>query len=69
LDLPQNLADAAFAWDEVRGAVVVRIMAVRAFKGANVGVGNERIRALAGHTLAPQYRKALQTGFAFYEPD
>jgi hypothetical protein len=65
----RNLADAAFARNEVLGAVVVRVMAVRAFEGADVGVGSERIRALAGYTLTPQYGKALQTGFAFYEPD
>jgi hypothetical protein len=67
--ISQNLADAPFARNEVFGAIVVRFMAVRAFKGADVRVGDERICALAGHTLAPQYRKSLQTGFAFYEPD
>jgi hypothetical protein len=65
----QNLADAALPGNEVLRAIVVRFMAVRAFKGADVRVGDERIRALAGHTLAPQYGKALQTGFTFYEPD
>jgi hypothetical protein len=50
------------------GAIVVRFVAMWAFKGADVRVGSQRIRALAGHTLTPQYGKALQTGFAFYEP-
>lgn len=65
----QNLADAPLARNEVFGAIVVRFMAVWAFEGADVRIGNESIRAFAGHTLAPQYRKPLQTGFAFYEPD
>lgn len=68
MDLRQNLADTALARNEVSRAVVARFVAVRAFKGADVRVGDERIRALAGDTLAPQYRKSLQTDFAFYEP-
>jgi len=65
----QNLADAPLARNEVFGAIVMRFMAVRAFEGADVWIGNERIRALAGDTLTPQYGKALQTDLAFYEPD
>ena len=64
-----ELAEAPLTGNEVLGAVVVRFMAVRAFEGANVRVGDECIRALAGDTLTPEYRKALQTGFTFYEPD
>jgi hypothetical protein len=48
---------------------VVIFVAVRAFKGADIWVADECIRALAGHTLSPLHGKALQTGFAFYEPD
>ena len=62
----QNLADAPLARNEVFGAIVMRFMAVRAFEGADVWIGNESIGAFARHTLAPQYRKSLQTGFAFY---
>jgi hypothetical protein len=65
----QNLAEAPFAGDERFRAVVVRFMTMRTFEGADIRVGNKRIRAFAGHTLAPQYRETLQAGFAFYEPD
>jgi hypothetical protein len=69
LAIAQNLVDAPLTGNELFRAIVVIFVAVRAFKGADVWVGNERICALARHDLAPLYSKALQAGFTFYEPD
>jgi hypothetical protein len=44
-------------------------VAVRAFEGAGVRTGSDRVRALAGDKLAPLDGKSLKTGFAFDQPD
>ena len=42
------MTDAAFAGNVIVGQVVMRFVAVRAFEGAGVYAGNDRVRALAG---------------------
>ena len=59
---PDLLADASLTGNEVTRGVVVILVAMGAFEGADIWVGNECIRALAGHALAPLYGKPLQVG-------
>jgi hypothetical protein len=53
MPLRNSLADAPLTRNEVLCTIVVIFVTVRAFEGADIWVGNKRICALAGHTLAP----------------
>ena len=57
---PDLLADASLTGNELIRRVVVILVAMGAFEGADVWVANECFRALAGHALAPLYGKRLR---------
>jgi hypothetical protein len=58
----------ALTGDEVLCAVMVKLVAMRAFEGADVLVCSEIVCALAQHTFAPLHSKALQTRFTLDQP-
>ena len=64
-----SLDDSALPRNEVLSSVAMNVMAERAFEGADIRVGRQRLRAFARGLLARLHREPLQGLFTFDQPD
>lgn len=63
--MPSIRVEATLTRNEIVGGVLVRFVTVRAFEGASVCAGNDRLGTLAGYNITQLYRESLEASFAF----
>jgi hypothetical protein len=57
--------EATLSGNEIVSGVVVRVVTMRTFEGADACARNQGIRAFARGNISGFYRKSLDTSFAF----